>query len=123
MNTVHIQDGDGEWTAVGTMADDALVLNEPDAVEAGDVKTLALAPVCVEAVIDLEVLQAAWRAAAEAYVRAMLPIAAALAETMRAAAQAARDADAYALAPPPPGRRRDRPAWQSPYGPPTRRRP
>ncbi|WP_282084053.1 hypothetical protein [Streptomyces tendae] len=25
-------------------------------------------------------------------------------------------------APPPPGRRRDRPAWQSPYGPPRRRR-
>ncbi|MFJ9234126.1 hypothetical protein ACIRJ3_03965 [Streptomyces anulatus] len=31
MSTVHIQDGDGEWTAVGTMADDALVLNDPDA--------------------------------------------------------------------------------------------
>ncbi|MEU5036584.1 hypothetical protein AB0G48_20895 [Streptomyces rubiginosohelvolus] len=118
MNTVQIQDEDGEWTPVGTMADDALVLNEPDAVEVGDVKTLALAPVSVEVVVDLEVLQAAWRAAAEAYVRAMLPIAAALAQTMRAAAQAA---ETYAPAPP-PGRSRDRPAWQSPYGPPTRHR-
>ncbi|MDW4900635.1 hypothetical protein RB625_19690 [Streptomyces californicus] len=120
MNTVQIQDDDGEWITIGIMDDGALVLNDPDAVQVGDVKTLGLAPVCVEIVVDLEVLQAAWRAAAEAYVRAMLPIAAALGKTMRAAAQAARDTDAYALAPPPPGRRRDRPAWQSPYGPPTR---
>lgn len=45
-----------------------------------------------------------------------------------AAAAAAQDSGAFALAPPPPARRRpplarDRPAWQSPYGPPTRRAP
>ncbi|NDZ63590.1 hypothetical protein [Streptomyces cyaneofuscatus] len=119
MNTVHIQNEDGEWTAVGAMADNALVLNQPDT---DDMQTLVFPPVTVEIVVDLEALQAAFRAAAEAYVRAYAPIAAAIIKTMRAAAQAARDADSYALAPPPPGRRRDRPAWQSPYGPPTRHR-
>ncbi|MZF56915.1 hypothetical protein GTX53_24305 [Streptomyces sp. SID5594] len=113
MNTVWIQDGDGEWTAIGTMADDSLLLNEPDP---GDMKTLTLPPVTVEIVVDPEAFQAALRAAAEAYVRTYVPIAAAIVENLRAAAQAA---EAYNPAPP-PGRRRDRPAWQSPYGPPTR---
>ncbi|MGW5928051.1 hypothetical protein ACWF2L_17645 [Streptomyces anulatus] len=119
MNTVQIQDGDGGWITIGTMADDGLVLNEPDT---DDTKTLALPPMSVEIVVDLEALQTAFRAAAEAYVRAYAPVAAAMVKAVRAAAQAVRDADAYALAPPPSGRRRDRPAWQSPYGPPTRRR-
>ncbi|MFE3491178.1 hypothetical protein [Streptomyces griseus] len=91
MNTVQIQDEDGERIDIGTMADDALVLDEPDAVEVGDVKVLALLPVSVEILVDLEALQTALRAAT------------ALAETQL-------------------DRRRDRPEWQSPYGPPSRRR-
>ncbi|MEV6074947.1 hypothetical protein AB0L80_07550 [Streptomyces sp. NPDC052069] len=88
MNTVQIQDGDGGWITIGTMADDGLVLNEPDT---DDTKTLALPPISVEIVVDLEALQAALRSA-----------------TALAAAQL--------------DRRHDRPAWQSPYGPPTRHR-
>ncbi|MFJ9112990.1 hypothetical protein [Streptomyces sp. NPDC102283] len=119
---MQIQGDEGAWVEIGTLADDGIVLDKPGTVEVGDMKTLALVPVSVEIVVDLEALMAAWRAAAEAYVRTFAPVAAAMVKTMHAAVQAARDADAYALAPPPPGRRRDRPAWQSPYGPPTRHR-
>lgn len=60
MNTVQIQDGDGGWITIGTMADDELVLNEPDT---DDTNALALPPVSVEIVIDLGALQAALRSA------------------------------------------------------------
>lgn len=53
--------------------------------------------------------------------RAMIPALEAAAAGFRKACAALNQAQ-YALAPPPaPGRRPDRPAWQSPYGPPTRR--
>lgn len=56
--------------------------------------------------------------------KSLLPVAEAWAKTMRATAdavKAARNARAadFDLAPPPAPR--DRPAWQSPYGPPSRR--
>lgn len=74
---------------------------------------------------DVESLQAAFRGVVEAYRRVILQIAPGLIKTFReafSAVESTRDPDEYALAPPHPGRRRDRPAWQSPYGPPTRHR-
>ncbi|WP_053913672.1 hypothetical protein [Streptomyces sp. TP-A0875] len=64
-------------------------------------------------------LHTALRQFAAAYVAAAAPALRAISELaarVRAAEQAR--ADEYALAPPPAD---DRPAWQSPYGPPTRR--
>lgn len=56
------------------------------------------------------------------YVEAVGPALQALGATMRRVAEQLRGArqDDYALAPPRP-KPRDRPSWQSPYGPPTRR--
>lgn len=54
-------------------------------------------------------------------IEALIPAMRKVAEGFQAACTVINQAQ-YALAPPPaPGRRPDRPAWQSPYGPPTRR--
>lgn len=52
---------------------------------------------------------------------ALTPALRLVAERMQAAAASMTRAG-FALAPPPPPRRPDRPAWQSKYGPPARRR-
>ncbi|MFE5395782.1 hypothetical protein ACFQ9U_14585 [Streptomyces sp. NPDC056568] len=63
------------------------------------------------------------RTALKAWAEAVAPAIRAAAQAFAQLAEAARTAsrDDYALAPPRPVRR-DRPAWQSPYGPPPRRR-
>lgn len=79
----------------------------------------------------LELLSAEARAAAaeavqqtseimRAFARAMQPIAQAAAATLRQLDEALRAAGYTPGGK--PGRRRDRPAWQSPYGPPPRRK-
>ncbi|AZM53316.1 hypothetical protein DMA15_12565 [Streptomyces sp. WAC 01529] len=79
---------------------------------------------------NVEVLIAALRRAAQHWADSVLP--ALLATFRRAAAAAQQPGDAFELVPPrelpPPGRprprrARDRPGWQSPYGPPARRSP
>lgn len=120
---VYLAGADGEWVEAGILAEGGLVLGEPDADDA----QMAFPPAAAHMVTDEDVqaLQAAIRAVAMAYRRAFLQIAPELITTFRgvlAAVESARDLDEYVLAPPRPGRRRDRPAWQSPYGPPARRR-
>lgn len=71
--------------------------------------------------IDPEQLRAAVEqlgSALRAWVEAVTPAVRAMAQALARAAEAARNAcpDDYALAPPPVAPR-DRPAWQSPYGP------
>ncbi|MFE9340849.1 hypothetical protein [Streptomyces sp. NPDC007063] len=72
--------------------------------------------------VDPEAVRAAveqMRAAMRPYVVAIAPAVRALARAVEAAHSARPDE--YALAPP-PATPRDRPAWQSPYGPPRHRR-
>ncbi|MCY0959621.1 hypothetical protein [Streptomyces sp. H27-H5] len=71
--------------------------------------------------IDPEQLRAAVEQlgkALRAWAEAVAPVVRAAAQALAQAAEAARNArpDDYALAPPPVAPR-DRPAWQSPYGP------
>lgn len=69
--------------------------------------------------IVTELLTPIWRRITET-IEALIPAIGVAAAGLKQAADAVTQAH-YALAPPPaPGRRRDRPAWQSPYGPPTR---
>lgn len=121
---VQIQGADGEWVEIGHVAKGGLVLGEPDV---GDLQPLSpLAPHSVTVTVeDVEALRPGILAVAEAYRRAVLQMAPVLIKTFRqliAAAESAGHRDEYVLAPPRPGRHRDRPAWQSPYGPPARRR-
>lgn len=78
---------------------------------------------------DTELVHAEARAATVALLQPLARLVRDTFEAIRPALQAAAAAlneaaaathEAYALAPTPPGRRRDRPAWQTPYGPPTR---
>nr|WSS66759.1 hypothetical protein OG284_36675 [Streptomyces sp. NBC_01177] len=118
---VEIKGADGEWVEIGHIAEGSLVLDEPVADEQ------ELPPFLPSSVTftpeDAAMFRAVLLTAAEAYRRAFVEVAPALIKVFRQLAAAAESTrDEYALAPPPPGRRRDRPAWQSPYGPPARRR-
>ncbi|MER5675796.1 hypothetical protein ABT081_02510 [Streptomyces sp. NPDC002238] len=122
-SAVYLAGADGEWVEIGHVAEGGLVLGTPNAEDEPAFPSEAAYTVTTE---DVQALQAAILAVAEAYRRAYLQIVPELITTFRgvlAAVESARDLDEYALAPPRPGRRRDRPAWQSPYGPPARRRP
>lgn len=116
--TVQIMDEVGEWQEVGVTSVEIHI--EPPTIDPAFHRSWEeFREHLVRAEAErVRLARAAIEAFGRAYAEVVKPAVEAAARSLAEFAEAVQHVDP----PLPPGRRRDRPAWQSPYGPPRRRR-